>query len=260
MNPYLEHPALWSGIHHRLITAIANSLAPQIQPKYIVAILADANASANEERVYEIEGEQSILVGVPDVAIQKTQAATPNLTSNTAVAPPPLEVIIPLLEPLTEGYLEIRAVETGAVITAVEVLSPKNKQSAAGRIQYTAKRQAVFSSSTHFVEIDLLRSGEPMPILGCAMASHYRILVSRSGTRPKAALYAFNVGDRIPTVPIPLQSDDIEPLLDLQSLLNEIYDQGGYGFRIDYQRAPESAASNIDLDWLDRVLRDRGFR
>ncbi|MBE9003483.1 DUF4058 family protein [Fortiea sp. LEGE XX443] len=23
MNPYLEHPALWSGIHHRLIIAIA---------------------------------------------------------------------------------------------------------------------------------------------------------------------------------------------------------------------------------------------
>jgi hypothetical protein len=22
MNPYLEHPALWSGVHHRLIKAI----------------------------------------------------------------------------------------------------------------------------------------------------------------------------------------------------------------------------------------------
>jgi hypothetical protein len=253
MNPYLEHPALWSGIHHRLITAIANSLAPQIQPKYIVAI---------EERVYEIQGEQSLLVGVPDVAIQKTPVTASSLTSNTAVAspPPPLEVTIPLLEPLTEGYLEIRAVETGAVITAIEVLSPKNKQSTAGRMQYTAKRQAVFSSSTHFVEIDLLRSGEPMAILGCAVESHYRILVSRSETRPKAALYAFNVGDRIPTVPIPLQSDDIEPLLDLQSLLNEIYDQGGYGLRIDYQRAPESTAANLDLEWIDGVLRDRGLR
>jgi hypothetical protein len=252
MNPYLEHPALRSGIHHRLITAIANSLAPQIQPKYIVAI---------EERVYEIQGEQSILVGVPDVAIQKTPVAAPNVTSNTAVAsPPPLEVTIPLLEPLTEGYLEIRAVETGTVITPIEVLSPKNKQSTAGRIQYTAKRQVVFSSSTHFVEIDLLRSGEPMAILGCAIKSHYRILVSRSETRPKAALYAFNVGDRLPTIPIPLQSDDIEPLLDLQSLLNEIYDQGGYGLRIDYQRPPESTAANLDLDWIDRVLRDRGLR
>ncbi|MEO0457054.1 MAG: DUF4058 family protein, partial [Cyanobacteria bacterium P01_A01_bin.114] len=38
MNPYLEHPGLWAGIHHRLITAIANALEPQIQPKYIVAM------------------------------------------------------------------------------------------------------------------------------------------------------------------------------------------------------------------------------
>ncbi|GAA6624175.1 hypothetical protein NUACC26_100000 [Scytonema sp. NUACC26] len=32
MNPYLEHPSLGSGVHHRLITAIANDLAPQIRP------------------------------------------------------------------------------------------------------------------------------------------------------------------------------------------------------------------------------------
>jgi hypothetical protein len=81
----------------------------------------------------------------------------------------------------------MRAVETGPVITAIEVRSPKNKQSVAGRLQYTTKRQALFSSSTHFVEIDLLRSGEPMTILGWDQ-DHYRILVSRSEVRPKAAL------------------------------------------------------------------------
>ncbi|MGA9382516.1 MAG: DUF4058 family protein [Phormidium sp.] len=26
MNPYLENPQLWSEVHHRLITAIANSI------------------------------------------------------------------------------------------------------------------------------------------------------------------------------------------------------------------------------------------
>jgi hypothetical protein len=38
MNPYLEHPAFWPGVHHRLITAIANDVAPKIRPKYIAAI------------------------------------------------------------------------------------------------------------------------------------------------------------------------------------------------------------------------------
>ncbi len=53
MNPYLEHPSLWAGIHHRLITAIANDLGPKLRPKYIVAI---------EERVYEVNGDMTLLV------------------------------------------------------------------------------------------------------------------------------------------------------------------------------------------------------
>jgi hypothetical protein len=39
MNPYLEHPALWAGIHHRLITAIANDLAPKIRPLNFIGLI-----------------------------------------------------------------------------------------------------------------------------------------------------------------------------------------------------------------------------
>ena len=38
MNPYLEHPALWSEVHKRLIVAIADALFPKLRPKYRVAI------------------------------------------------------------------------------------------------------------------------------------------------------------------------------------------------------------------------------
>ena len=53
MNPYLEHPALWSKVHKRLIVALADSVAPQLRPKYIVDI---------EERVYQTSGEDSLEV------------------------------------------------------------------------------------------------------------------------------------------------------------------------------------------------------
>lgn len=59
MNPYLEDPALWPGVHGRLIVAMsddklllfetlreriyADYLSPQLRPKYFVAI---------EERIY----------------------------------------------------------------------------------------------------------------------------------------------------------------------------------------------------------------
>lgn len=251
MNPYLEHPALWSGIHHRLITAIANDLAPKIRPKYIAAI---------EERVYEINGETALLVSVPDVSAQRSSTSV--ALSNLAVAgsaTQPMEVTIPLPEILTEGYLEIRPVETGEVITVIEVLSPKNKQSVVGRLQYETKRQKVFASDTNLVEIDLLRQGKPMPMEG-AIETHYRIVVSRSETRPKAALYGFNLQDEIPKFPLPLRAKDVEPLVNLQGLLHEIYDQGSYDLRLDYSRAIVPALSEVDAAWVDGVLREQGLR
>jgi hypothetical protein len=152
MNPYLEHPALWSGVHHRLITAVANDLAPKIRPKYIAAI---------EERVYEISGETSLLVGVPDVSVQRSStSAAPSNLAVASSATQPMEVTIPLARILTEGYLEIRSVETGEAIAVIEVLSPKNKQSVVGRLQYETKASKVLASSTHLVEIDLLRQGK----------------------------------------------------------------------------------------------------
>jgi Protein of unknown function (DUF4058) len=254
MNPYLEHPSLWSGVHHRLITSIANDLAPQIRPKYIVAI---------EERVYQISGEESLLIGVPDVLVQRSQSTTKTIESGVAVVTPttnPIEAIIPLPEILTEGYLEIRSVETGEVITAIEIFSPKNKLSAVGRLQYETKRQSILGSCTHLVEIDLLRQGKPMPILNPKVESDYRILVSRSDTRPKAELYAFNLSDKIPQFPLPLHSEDTEPLVDLQRLVHEIYDQGGYDLRLDYSREPIPTLSRTDVAWVDSVLREQGLR
>ncbi|MEC4812197.1 MAG: DUF4058 family protein [Scytonema sp. PMC 1069.18] len=255
MNPYLENPALWSGIHHRLITAIANDLAPKIRPNYIAAI---------EERVYEMSGEASLLVGVPDVSIQSSKKPSPTLPSSvTSTAPTlaqPIEVTLPLLEALTESYLEIRSVKTGEVITVIEVLSPKNKQSIVGRLQYETKRQKIFRSNTHLVEIDLLRQGKSMPILEKEINSDYQILVSRSNIRPKAELYQFNLQDKIPQFLLPLRLDDTEPVVDLQKLLHEIYDQGGYDLRLDYSRSPVPNLSESDVAWTEELLKREGLR
>jgi hypothetical protein len=90
--------------------------------------------------------------------------------------------------------------------------------------------------------------------------SHYRILVSRSETRPKAALYGFNLRDSIPQFPLPLCPEDVEPCVDLQGLLHEIYDQGVYDLRLDYSRASVPALSEADAAWVDEVLRKQGLR
>ncbi len=243
MDPYLEHPSAWTNIHHRLITAIADFLAPQLLPKYQILI---------EERIYQVETEDSILIGVPDVTIQKPGASSKPVKAGTvAVSEPytqPRSVTLLYPETVRQSYLEVREIATGQVITVIEVLSPVNKRPGKGRIDYENKRAMVFNSSSNMVEIDLLRQGQPMAEQNTQ--THYRILVSAEEQRPHADLYDFNLPDLIPCFPLPLRPEDSCPRVDLRSLLDGIYDRSGYGFVIDYAQPPSPALAESDLQWV----------
>ena len=77
MNPYLENLELWSEVHHRLITAIADAVEPQLSLEYRVAI---------EKRTYLGDIEDSVLVGIPDVAVTtKKKTSTQNKTTRATL-------------------------------------------------------------------------------------------------------------------------------------------------------------------------------
>ena len=254
MNPYLENPELWSECHHWMITAIAEFLVPHLRPKYRVAV---------EKRVYQMTDDNSILVGIPDVVVGRFLTTTEKELSNIAVASPPAKPVIvnlPMLEEVREGYLEVREVATGEVVTAIEILSPKNKRTGEGRKAYESKRQQVLSSLTHLVEIDLLRNGEPMPILGNQIKSDYRILVSRSESRPKAELYPFGLSEKIPAFLLPLRRGDTEPIVDLEALIHGVYDRAGFDLAIDYTSEPVPPLAEADILWANTLLQQQGLR
>jgi len=254
MNPYLENPQVWPAVHHRLITAIADALVPQLLPKYLVDI---------EKRVYQATEDNSLLVGIPDVTVQKITNQPNSPTSNVAVAAPPvtaLKVRVPMLMEFREAYLEVREIATKKVITVIEVLSPTNKRPGQGRETYLEKRQKILESRTHLVEIDLLRTGEPMPVFGNDIAANYRILVSRGNRRPNSDLYLFKLLHTIPTFPLPLQNEDTEPVVDLQSLIAGVYDRSGYDYIIDYTKEPFPTLSESDATWIDTWLREKSLR
>ena len=71
-------------------------------------------------------------------------------------------------------------------------------------------------------------------------------------------MYAFNLRDNIHQFPLPLGSEDVEPWVDLQGLLHEIYAQAAYELRLDYIRAIVPALSEADAAWVDEVLRQQG--
>ncbi len=253
MNPYLENPLLWSEIHNLLIAAIFRKLNPQLRPKYKVAI---------EKRVYQTTDDESLLVGVADVAVQSTQKTASPQKASTAVVSPSIEAVtvdLTMPETVKETYLEVRDVITQEVITVIDILSPKNKRSGEGQNAYQKKRLKILGSYTNLVEIDLLRDGKPIQQVQNHLQSDYQILVSRASKRPKADLYAFNLQNPIPSFALPLRETDTEPLLDIQTLINELYVEGNYDLVIDYTQEPVPP-SQQDAAWIDQVLKQQGLR
>ncbi len=250
MNPYLEQPVFWPEFHNRLIVAISDALTPELRPKYYVAV---------ETRTYLDDGaDEELLVGVPDALILSSipAASDPLLSSSIAVAVQsrPIQVTLPMPEAVRERYLEVREVGTDAVVTVVELLSPKNKRKGQGRTAYEKKRQQVLKSLSHLVEIDLLRAGVPMAIRGSGSPSLYRILVSPEAIRPIANL-CFGLQEMIPAFPLPLKPEDGDTIVDLQAILMGVYDRGSYDLRIDYrQPVPPPALSKPDEQWIDQIL------
>ncbi len=242
MNPYLEQSDYWSDFHNHLIAALALDLIPLLLPKYRVV---------TDKWVYKVSGDLAIAIGRPDVTIQQRRTRE-QLTTTVATSEPqalPIKVAVPLLEEVRQSYIEVKDAATKEVVTAIEILSPANKRGD-GRQKYESKRQQVLDSFTHLVEIDLLREGEPLPMLGNT-TSHYRILVSRSDTRPTADLYAFDLGDRIPSFELPVRPNDTGPIVNLQKLVNELYEQLGYDYFINYSFPPPPPWSELDVaKWL----------
>src|SRR5688572_16519197 len=112
MDPYLEEPQLWTGVHASLIVYIRDFLQPFLRPRYIAAI---------EERVF-LEGLDK--ERIPDVWIHRRKKS--NGMVAILEADPPLMVKVPAQE-VHQRYVAI--IERGAghkLITVIEVVSPNN--------------------------------------------------------------------------------------------------------------------------------------
>lgn len=247
MDPYLEHPDIWPDVHHGLIEVIRESLAPRIRPRYRVSI---------EKRTYVEESEGLSFVGRPELVVSDGGSHREQEAPCEGLAKRPVTVEVPIPDVARESFLTIRESTTGEVVTVLELLSPSNKRQGEGRRVYEEKRRSILSSSTHLIEVDLLRGGAPLPLARAPLRSAYSILVSRAQARPRASLYPFGVREPIPPVPVPLREEDGEPELDLQVLLEGLYDRAEYDLAVDYSRPPEPPLADKDASWAERVVRE----
>lgn len=247
MNPWLENPQLWRDVHHSLISALRDELAPRIAPRYFVAV---------ETQTYIMQ--PTLLPPTwryPDVMV--LERGGPAVTTTlTAPAAPFVVVELPLSDPLIEGYLEVRFVPTGEVVTVIELLSYTNKLPGKGREEYLEKRDSLLKSHIHFVELDLLRSGPPMPFAEPAAERDYRFFIRRRQEPRRAQLYGFMLREPIPTFPLPLLPDDQEPLIDLNALVRNLYNRARYDLVLDYAKPPDPPLRDADAAWANALLQN----
>lgn len=252
MDPYLEDPEIWSGVHAMFLGEIINQLYQRLRPKYAIRY---------EERVYVAEEDDPMhQPRVPDVKVF-TDAHRPQRVGPRAAASPggvaidePIRVM-PLDDPeVREKYLHVLDRKSHDVVTVIELLSPSNKtKGSAGRKSFMEKRREVFSSGAHWIEIDLLRAGARTIVLPGVPVSDYQVFLSRFGDERRGYAWPFSLRDRLPVTAVPLKDGDPDVPLNLQAVLAATIDKGSYETDFDYGSPPPFPVKAEDAAWAAEV-------
>jgi hypothetical protein len=239
MDPYLEHPDIFPGLHDRLVTYLSEALQPLLPSPYYADLRCRAWIEVSERYV---EPDVNVLRLRSRDWAEETEAGGVATISRTATKP--LVIHVPhdeRREPFVEIYTGRG--KNRRLVTTIEVLSPSNKtQGEHGRDLYVKKQREILQSKVHLVEIDLLRGGEhttAVPrdrLVAKARSFDYHVCVHQFDNLEDYFVYAIRLTDPLPTVSIPLLPGDEPVHVDLQAVFARSYDAGPYAREIDYRR------------------------
>lgn len=244
MNPYLEQDDFWQDFHNSMIPAIRDAIAPQVSPEFLVKI-------EQQVFIHEPPADYRILAGRSDVSLARPNGVHESSVA-TAMIASPIIARLPTVEFEKHLLIEIRDRKSRDLITVIEILSPTNKRNGPDREQYLAKRANLLRSTAHFIEIDLLRGWEKMPIEN-ARACDYCIMVSRVEDRPAVNYWPLNLRDRLPLIPVPLRFPHANAEIDLKAVIDGIYDRAEYRHHI-YKETPYPPLSPEDAAWAASLI------
>jgi len=258
MDPYIEARGYWGDFHDDLIQEIKRALASAVPEKYRVR--------SGERSVIELveqEGKTERAM-YPDVAVtgplNRSGAGEGGVaTAEPATASPSMALRAFVAEEFRERFIEILTTEPERrLVTCIEVLSPSNKRhGSTSREQYLRKRQALLLGEANLVEIDLLRGGTRMPMLDPLPNSPYYLLVGRWYKEAVCQVWPASYLERLPPVPVPLDRPDPDVLLDLQPMVDAIYQRSRYGLDLEYTKPPDPPLPDADRTWLHEQLAER---
>lgn len=264
MDPYLEHPDIFSDLHDSMIILLKEALQQRLpQPYY-----------ANSKPRVWIEVSHRYIE--PDVKVLRPPGASQPI--NQSNGPAALTTIpaqgravlvrVPHDE-RREIFLEIYTPQDNGdrLVTTIEVLSPTNKTPGEhGRELYLRKQKEILESKVHLVEIDLLRGGVHSTAVPQQRAVEvsgpfdYHVCIHCFDHFEDYLVYPIRLEERLPEIAIPLLPGDSPVVVDLQAIFDRAYDIGPYRRRHRvYERTPSPALSEKQAEWTGRLLRERGL-
>ena len=249
MDPYLESD-IWIEFHQTLAHEIRAQLMRRLPSEYVALL----------ERYYAVDYSGLSLVSrsskqgiYPDIHVVRIKEA---VAAYKTIAPPAIELVSPVPEKVPILRIEIQDVAERRLVTVIEILSPANKQGP-GFDEYVKKRTALLQTSTHLLELDLLRGGERIPLIGGELPpAPYYVFLSRFTHRPYTEIWPLPLREPLPVVPVPLLPPDADVPLDLQAAVEACFAIVRYHERLlDYSQPPPPPSLNPeDLAWIRSIL------
>lgn len=257
MDPYIEQSKIWPDFHNRLADEISARLNRQIRPTYFARLIPHTTYE-----VIEIASARWQTVR-PDIGVWQRSDAPARLPASggvavlEAVTPAPVESVVLYEVPLELFSVEIRRSDNEVLVTAIEILSPVNKQpNHEAYFEYRRKRRELMNSSAHLMEIDLLRAGTRAGLTGPIPIAPYYIMLSRTNRRPTVEIWPLALDERLPVLPVPLSAPDADARINLADIFATVYERGGYDMQIDYSKpAPPPPLTAKERKWLAEFLR-----
>jgi hypothetical protein len=253
MDPQIEFLHKWADFHTDFLVGCREQLNRRLPTNYLATLGERILLVDENEEGEKIAGR----VILPDVAVtQETQSAarSTGMEGRSAVLEPTTLPQAEWIEPPTQAYVQITYVPEERVVTDIELLSPSNKRAGSeDRLAYLAKRKHVLRHRIGLVELDLLIGGERLQMLAPLPKGDYYAFVTRSPTWRHCDVYAWQVRDPLPAIPVPLRPQDREVELDLGAAFAQTYERGWYERLLKYDRLP-MFLSEQDRIWAEALL------